>query len=225
MIDQDWIQRLKVGGIFLLQVYKITTGTMSSLFIPQSCGDNICTLSENYKNNEIYHQTVLYWNMLSMFTFYVYYMIELYREEWSIKYLDIDNNKSDNKLKEIIIDYPDLDKKMDRLNLFYYKSFCINCLVYFINTILTIKLLKDKYYSNTTLSCFFSFTLLVTNKLYNSYGVAKQSVKNDKMMSSYMSEFVSFNVIDSDYLESIKDKKQTGEKDNLTSENIIPNKI
>lgn len=225
MIDQDWIQRLKVGGIFLLQVYKITTGTMTSLFIPQSCGDNICTLTENYKNNEIYHKTVLYWNMLSMFTFYVYYMIELYREEWSIKYLDIDNNKSDNKLKEIIIDYPYLDKKMDRLNLFYYKSFCINCLVYFINTILTIKLLKDKYYSNTTLSCFFSFTLLVTNKLYNSYGVAKQSVKNDKMMSSYMSEFVSFNVIDSDYLESIKDKKQNEEKDNLTSENIIPNKI
>ena len=52
------------------------------------------------------------------------------------------------------------------------------------------------------ISCFFSFTLLVTNKLYNSYGVAKQSVKNDKMMSAYMSEFVSFNVIDKDYIKS-----------------------
>jgi len=225
MIDQDWIQRLKVGGIFLLQVYKITTGTMTSLFIPQSCGENICSLSENYHNSEFYHQTVLYWNMISMFTFYVYYIIELYREEWSIKYLDIDNNKSDNKLKEIIVDYPELDKKMDKLNLFYYESFRLNCIVYCINTMLTIKLLNDKYYSNTTLSCFFSFTLLVTNKLYNSYGVAKQSIKNDKMMSSYMSEFVSFNIIDSDYLDSIKDKKITEEKDKLTSENIIPNKI
>ena len=223
MIDQDIIQRLKVGGIFILQIYKITTGTMTSIFIPQSCGENICSLSENYNNNEIYHKTVLYWNLLSMFTFYVYYMVELYREEWSIKYLDIDNNKSDNKLKEIIVNYPRLDRKMNQLNLFYYKSFIINCIVYFINTILTIKLLKDKYYSNATVSCFFSFTLLVTNKLYNSYGVAKQSVKNDKMMSSYMSEFVSFNVIDSDYLESIKDK--TEEEKNLKSENIIPNKI
>ena len=37
-------------------------------------------------------------------------------------------------------------------------------------------------------------------KLYNSHTVAKQSVQNDKMMSAYMSEFVSFNVIDSDHL-------------------------
>jgi hypothetical protein len=37
-------------------------------------------------------------------------------------------------------------------------------------------------------------------KLYNSLGVARQSVKNDKMMSAYMSEFVSFNVLDADYV-------------------------
>ena len=35
-------------------------------------------------------------------------------------------------------------------------------------------------------------------KLYNSLEVARQSVKNDKMMSAYMSEFVSFNVLDKD---------------------------
>jgi len=39
-------------------------------------------------------------------------------------------------------------------------------------------------------------------KLYNSFSVAYQSVKNDKMMSAYMSEFVSYNVLDSDYLAS-----------------------
>ena len=39
-------------------------------------------------------------------------------------------------------------------------------------------------------------------KLYNSLEVARQSVKNDKMMSAYMSEFVSFNVLDKDYVEA-----------------------
>ena len=34
MIDEDIIQRIKVAGIFFLQVYKVTTGTMLSLFIP-----------------------------------------------------------------------------------------------------------------------------------------------------------------------------------------------
>ena len=32
-----FLQRGKVGLIFLLQFYKITTGTMLSLFVPQSC--------------------------------------------------------------------------------------------------------------------------------------------------------------------------------------------
>ena len=73
---------------------------------------------------------------------------------------------------------------------------------------LTIKLINDKYYSNSTLSCFLSFTLLVINKLYNSLIVARESVKNDKMMSSYMSEFVSFNVLDADYLEKKEKEKE-----------------
>ena len=47
-----------------------------------------------------------------------------------------------------------------------------------------------------------SFSLLVLMKLYNSFVVARESVKNDKMMSSYMSEFVSFNVLDADYLKN-----------------------
>jgi hypothetical protein len=37
-------------------------------------------------------------------------------------------------------------------------------------------------------------------KLYNSLSVAYQSVKNDKMTSAFMSEFVSYNVLDADYI-------------------------
>ena len=39
-------------------------------------------------------------------------------------------------------------------------------------------------------------------KLYNSITVGYYSVKHDKMMSAYMSEFVSFNVLDEDYVKS-----------------------
>ena len=65
-IDQDIVQRIKVAGIFMLQFYKITTGTMLSLFVPQACyGEDgalqICTLTENDKNREIYHQMTMYW--------------------------------------------------------------------------------------------------------------------------------------------------------------------
>ena len=45
-------------------------------------------------------------------------------------------------------------------------------------------------------------------KLYNSLEVAHQSVKNDKMMSAYMSEFVSFNVLDPDYIKDKVDEEE-----------------
>ena len=69
-----------------------------------------------------------------------------------------------------------------------------------INVGLMIKILYTDYHSSSTISCFFSFVLLVMMKLYNSFVVARESIKNDKMMSAYMSEFVSYNVLDSDYL-------------------------
>ena len=210
MIDEDIKQRIKIGGIFLLQVYKIMTGTMLSLFIPQNCGDEMCSLNDNYNNNEVYHRTTFYWNSFSAFLFVCCYLIELYREEWCVKYLDIDNDYPDNSLKKIIVQEKDLDKKMDKLNKYYYHTLCVNSFVYFINILLTVKMMNDSYYNSSTLSCFVSFVLLVLMKLYNSLIVAYQSVKNDKMMSAYMCEFVSFNVLDNDYVQ----EKYNGLKNN-----------
>ena len=60
-IDQDIKQRVKVIGLFFLQSYKILTGTMLSLFIPQKCeGDTVCSLEQNYNNNELYHKSLFY---------------------------------------------------------------------------------------------------------------------------------------------------------------------
>jgi hypothetical protein len=162
-----------------------------------------------------------------MFLFICSYLIELKREEWCVKYLDIDNDYPDNCLKEIIIKEKKLDKYMDKINLRYYNTIRITAFVYFINLGLTIKVLNDEYHSSSTLSCFVSFSLLVMMKLYNSIIVAYQSVKNDKMMSAYMSEFVSFNVLDQDYLDNKNDKQLTisdieKNKKIIKEEEIVP---
>jgi len=235
MLSQDFKQRVKVAGLFLLQIYKVTTGTMLSLFVPQACSSeddsdnavNVCTLQDNFENADGYHKTVLYVNMFSMFTFFTYYLVELGREEWAIKYLDIDNDKPDNSLKEIIRADPVLDKRMDKLNRLYYRTLLFNCGIYAINLGLSAKLVKDGYHGSSTLSCFASFTLLVLMKLYNSLEVAHQSIKNDKMMSAYMSEFVSFNVLDSDYVDEqiklkIKDEVTLDEIKLEDGEEILP---
>ena len=71
-------------------------------------------------------------------------------------------------------------------------------------------MINNKYYNSSTLSCFVSFSLLVMMKLYNSLNISHESVKNDKMMSAYMNEFVSFNVLDQDYI----NEKYNGLKNN-----------
>lgn len=218
MIDQDIVQRIKVTGIFMLQFYKVLTGTMLTLFVPQACSqseevtndssifipdglsERICTITENFENNEIYHRFTLYFNMLSFFCFIYVYILELQRENWSIKYLDVDKDKSDNALKSIIIKEPKLDKKMDRLNKLYFYGLSVTAFVYMINMLLMINILYQDYHSASTLSCFISFTLLVQMKLYNSLSIAYKSFKNDTMLSAFLTEFVSYNVLDKDYI-------------------------
>ena len=216
IIDQDIVQRIKVTCIFMLQFYKVLTGTMLTLFVPQACrqseeimdgssiiipeGVRICSISENFENNELYHRFTLYFNMLSFFCFIYVYILELQRENWSIKYLDVDKDKSDNALKSIIVNEPKLDKKMDRLNKLYFYGLSVTSIIYMINMILMINILYQGYHSASTLSCFISFTLLVTMKLYNSLSISYKSFKDDTMLSAFLTEFVSFNVLDKDYI-------------------------
>tara|TARA_B100001248_G_scaffold210792_1_gene165005 strand:+ start:2327 stop:2992 length:666 start_codon:yes stop_codon:yes gene_type:complete len=213
-IDQDIIQRIKVSGIFCLQFYKVLTGTMLSLFIPQACYETIsdgsdiiyteevriCSLSQNLENDEIYHRLTLYWNSISFLCFIYIYSLELKRESWAIKFLDVDKDKSDNALKEIIVQEPKLDKQMDKLNRLYFYGLSVTSVVYAINVLMMINVLYQDYHSMSTISCFISFTLLVQMKLYNSLSIAYKSVKNDTMLSAFLTEFVSFNVLDKDYI-------------------------
>ena len=198
MVDQDITQRIKVAGFFVLELYKITTGTLLSLFVPQRCDEHVCTITENLNNKETYHSIVMYTNFVSMFLFFSYYIVELYREEWCVRNLDVDNNYSDNHLKQVIVKLPNLNNRMDKLNYIYYNLFNLNCLIYTINLGVSVKLLKDNYHSSATISSFCSFVLLVLMKFYGSYEVSRKSIKEDKMTSSFIKEFISYNVIDKD---------------------------
>ena len=200
MIDVDLVQRIKVGGTFLLELYKVGVGCMLTLFVPQACGDEICTFQQNYEKTAGYNRTALITNGLSLLMFVFSYGVELRRENWAIHYLDVDYDKPDNSLKEIIRGEPELDKKMDRLNKIYYYTLLTTSGVYVVNLGLMGKILYDDYHSMSTVSCTASFALLVLMKLYNSLCVARVSIKQDEMRSAFLKEFISFNVLDVDYV-------------------------
>ena len=89
---------------------------------------------------------------------------------------------------------------MDKLNRLYFYGLSVTSVVYMINILMMINVLYQDYHSMSTISCFVSFTLLVQMKLYNSLSIAYKSVKNDTMLSAFLTEFVSFNVLDKDYI-------------------------
>ena len=46
-VDVDTKERMKTIFIFLLQSYKVLMGSMLVLFVPQSCGDSVCSITDN----------------------------------------------------------------------------------------------------------------------------------------------------------------------------------
>ena len=91
-IDVDTKERLKIILIFLLQSYKVAMGSMLTLFVPQMCGNNVCSLTDNLAKNDGLHVTTLSLNFISLIAFTLCYHSELQRENWCIHHLDIDKN-------------------------------------------------------------------------------------------------------------------------------------
>ena len=91
-VNIDTMQRIKGGGIFMLEFYKILMGTFLTIFVPRDCGDRVCTLTDNYKDDEIFHRFVFGFNSVCFFIVMILYYTEIKRENWCITYLDIDEN-------------------------------------------------------------------------------------------------------------------------------------
>jgi len=211
IVSNDFVERLKVMGIFSLEIYKVVTGTLLTIFIPQSCevlndanqtSTDLCSLQDNFDNRQEtpYREACVYVSFASLAAFLGTYMIELRRENYAIQHLDSDKETPENELRTILKDEPTLEKNLDRLNLIYWRSLLLTTLLYGTNLGLSYKVLND-HASSSTISTAGSLVLLIAMKLYNSLSCARRSLKEDLISSAYMKEFVTFNVLDKDYVE------------------------
>ena len=119
-IGIDTKQRMQSLCLFFLEFYKVLMGTFLIVFIPQSCGEHTCALTENIFFNSLYHNLILLCNSIAFCVILSFYIIEMKREYWCIEYLDVDNNKSNNNLDEEIENYPTIKSQMITLNKHYY---------------------------------------------------------------------------------------------------------
>lgn len=222
-ISVDNQQRINTSLLMVLEFYKIMMATFLVLFVPQDCDGKVCTISDNFYNNDIIHFSALICNFATFMSVLGFYTIEIKREEWCIRYLDIDPSKANNNLDSEIERYPEFKEKMSKINKNYLNA------LYFISTLLTANFAYSgvaivyNYDGTNTITSMVSFILLLTDKLYSSYTVGTKSVKDERAFSAYMQIARTYNTIDEDYRhdEEEKDeelKEQTPDKEVDTEE-------
>ena len=210
-VDVDCKERVKIILSFLLQSYKVVMGSMLLLFVPQTCEDGICSVTDNLRNTGNINRAGLILNFISVSFFALTYGAELRRENWCVHNFDINHDVGDNNLAIILKDKPALLEELHKHNKRYYYITVMTFFIYLLNFIVSnIVLFQDDAFISIGLAPYLSYIILVLMKLYNCYSISLNSIKGDKAMSAYMTEFTSFNVIDADRLDEIKNEVESG---------------
>jgi len=222
-VDQDLKERLKIGALWVFQSYKVIMGSLLILFVPQKCeelveysgssdGDEyesaICSVSDNlHKTDDMFHNITLGFNFLCVGLFLITYVIELRRENWCVKHFDINHDFPDNHLDDIIDQKPELKAELYKRNNRYFKITSLTSSVYMINLILSSIIIYDNYVGIQAVTSYTSYVALILLKIYNSLFISYTSLKGEKALSGYITEFSSFNVFDEDIVEKSPKKE------------------
>ena len=209
-LSTDTKERIKIGFLFVFQSYKIMMGSLLTLFVPQICEfdyeeNRVCTIMDNVQKEQLINNISLGFNCISVMLFLICYGVELKRENFLIKHLDINHDFADNHLDKIIPEKPDFSLALVKYNTFYFKFMVVTTVLYSINLIVSSIAIYEHYAGIATITAYISYTALILLKLYNSLSISYMSKKKNRALSAYITEFSSFNVYDKDYLDKTKD--------------------
>ena len=198
-LDVDSKQRLMTTCYMFLEFYKIIMGTFLVVFVPQKCGDEICSMTDNFFNGTIINSAGNICNFVTFSSIGTLYFVEMRRENWCIKYLDMDESLSTDNLDEEIERYPDYKTHMKRLNNYYIKSVYFALVMMVTNFVVSGVTVYQSYAGSNSVSTFISFFMLVSMKLYSSWSVGSLSIRDERANSAYLKEPKTYNTIDVDF--------------------------
>ena len=198
-LSVDSKQRVTTTCLMFLEFYKILMATFLVLFVPQKCEDEVCTITENFYKRDPAHLVALISNFSTFVSVLYFYHIEMKRENWCIKYLDIDLTKPNNYLDDEIEAYPKYKKQMNQLNKSYLKSMYASSTLLVINFGISGTAIGFDYVGTNTITTMVSFFLLISSKLYSAYVTGTDSVKKERALSAYMKTAKTYNTVDEDF--------------------------
>jgi hypothetical protein len=203
-------------ALFLaLDTYRILIGSFYSIFVPQTCPDykeplrlngtevamtyHTCTLEDNVSDLTTYNKAVIGLNALTAACMAVAFIIEVRRENWMIKHLDVDAKKADDNLATEIVTYDRLKASLLRKNHQYKVAFYVVGATNVMNLITSAVLVADYFDGLKTVTTFLTNALLIVLRITKSIQISRTCEKEMKAQSVFLSEQTTFNTIDAAY--------------------------
>jgi hypothetical protein len=202
--EQDTQQKLIAIASFLVELYRVLVSSLLILFVPQQCGDHICTYSENMESPHHLYSTGLVVNFITLGAFFTLYLIEIQRENMLINYLDVSKSKpSDNEsvgeaLKQLS---PVRFRRIHMINRLYKLFGRVAFLLFILNTILSGLVVYEYGAGNQTTSTYVTNVMFMATKMIQIYGTL--TAEKNVFYSAYLSEKVQYNDVDPQKVETM----------------------
>lgn len=195
--DQNFVQKVGVATTLIIELYRVMVSSFLILFVPQKCGEHVCTYSENLVfENELYSAGVVL-NFITMVCFLFLYYVEVRRENKLITYLDVNKNMpTDNDSVGKSLDKLDIVRKTSiwALDKQYQYIGYASILMFVGNSVVSGVVVYNYYLDNQTTTTLITNILFMTTKLYDVYS----TVHTDKNIfySAYLKAKLQFNDVD-----------------------------
>lgn len=196
--DQDFKQKTGVTITVLLEFYRVIISSFLILFVPQSCGTHVCTISENAQtgSDHLYNAGFSF-NCITFIAFVMMYFAEIKREGKLISYLDVnpkcktDNDSVGEVLEKLPIERSQVILFYDNL---YQKTgyFALTCFI--VNTALSGVVVYNYYLDDKTTSTFITSVLFMITKMADVYSTV--GTEKNIFYSAYLKGKVQFNDLD-----------------------------
>ena len=195
--NQNLYQKVVVSINILFEFFRVITCSLLIVFIPQKCGDHVCSINEKLYLRPSFYCASLIFNFITLFTFFCFYFLEIRRENILIQYLEVNPSISYNKFDvEKLIELLPLNKKKKILQVQkYYQKFAnIMIYTYIINIILSGIVINKYSITNQSISTFITYILFIIIKLNNVYSIA--NTEDFTFYSAYLMTNMQFNDVD-----------------------------
>jgi hypothetical protein len=203
--SQDFQQKSNMVISVSLELYRVMVSSLLLLFVPQKCGDHICSLNENIDKTDPLYKTGFIINYITVAAFVIMYIVEIRREEKLIKLLEVNNTISTDSqsVENRIQIFPEY-KKQQLYNVVrnYQYAGYFAIVVFIINTIYSWRIIYINSLGNQTLLNFVTNILFMFSKLSNVLVIIH--TENHVYLSAYLNTKVQFNDIDPREIRKLK---------------------